>query len=164
MKREAREKNSFASRFTLHERRSSMISKKITINATPQQCFKVITDYKNYPKFLEDLKKIDVKKRKGNTCEVTHHIEVVKDISYTLLMTEHPKKHIVEWTFVCGDAMRDNNGSWVLKEIKKGQTQATYNIEIRFGLFVPSFVSKILTEQHLPKLLKAFKKRIETNS
>ena len=140
-----------------------MISKKITINATPEQCFKVITDYKSYPKFLDDLKKIEVKKQKGNMCEVTQHIEVMKDISYTLRMTADPKKHVVVWDFVEGDYLRDNNGSWELKEIKKGQTQATYNIDIRFGLLVPSFVSKMLTEQHLPKLLKAFKKRIETN-
>ena len=75
-------------------------------------------------------------------------------------MTGKPHER-VEWAFVEGDFMRDNHGFWQLEEIKKGVTKATYNIDIKFGLLVPSLISTKLTENHLPAMLKAFKKRIE---
>lgn len=140
-----------------------MIARKITINATPRQCFDVISDFSHYPKFLDDLKKVTISKKKGNECLVTYHLMVVKEIVYTLRTTVDPKKMRIEWAFVEGDYMRDNHGFWELKEIKKGQTVATYHIDIQFGFLVPGFVTKMLTEQHLPKMLKAFKEKIEAD-
>lgn len=138
-----------------------MVSQDIEIKATPKQCYQVITDFKSYPKFLKEIFAIEVKKKTGETCAVTYHIKIIKDISYTLKMKGKPHER-VEWSFVEGDFMRDNHGFWQLEEIKKGVTQATYNIDIKFGLLVPSLISKKLTENHLPTLLKAFKKRIES--
>lgn len=138
-----------------------MVSRDIEIKATPKQCYQVITDYKKYPEFLNEMCAIDVKKKTGDTSVVTYHIKVIKDISYTLMMKGKPHER-VEWSFVEGDFMRDNHGFWQLQEIKKGVTKASYNIDIKFGLLVPGFISKKLTENHLPALLKAFKKRIES--
>ena len=137
-----------------------MVSQHIEIKATPKQCYQVITDYKNYPKFLKEIFAIEVQQKKAESCVVTYHIKIIKDITYTLKMTGKPHER-VQWSFVEGDFMRDNHGFWQLEEIKKGVTKATYNIEIKFGLLVPSLISTKLTENHLPAMLKAFKKRIE---
>lgn len=138
-----------------------MISRKITIGATPKECFNVVADFKNYPKFLEDVKKIKISKKKGNVCDVTYTLSFIKEITYTLRTTVNSKKLAIEWDFVEGDYMRDNHGFWEFKEIKKGQTQVTYHIDIQFGFLVPGFVSKMLAEQQLPKMMKALKERVE---
>ncbi len=137
-----------------------MISQEIEIKATPKQCFDVITDYESYPEFISDLKEVDVKNRKGSTCEITYHIHVIKEITYSLKMTEKSPKR-VEWSFIEGDFMKDNKGFWELEEIKKGVTKATYNIDVKFGLLVPGAVTKVLVGKNLPSMLKSFKKRIE---
>lgn len=138
-----------------------MVSQSIEIKATPKEVYKVIADFENYPDFIKDLKTVEVSKKKGDNCEVTYHINVIKEISYTLKMKGSPDKKL-EWTFVEGDFMKDNHGFWELEEIKKGVTKATYNIDVKFGLLVPKAITQKLVDNHLPGMLKAFKKRIES--
>jgi ribosome-associated toxin RatA of RatAB toxin-antitoxin module len=140
-----------------------MVSQSIEIKASPKQCFDVITDYKNYEKFIKDLKSVTVTNKKGGDCDVTYEIDVIKRISYSLHMMATPPNK-VEWSFICGDVMKENQGFWELEEIKKGLTRATYNIEVKFGLLVPSIITKALVGSNLPAMLKSFKERIESKS
>lgn len=137
-----------------------MVSQSIEIKATPKQCFDVITDYRNYGEFIKDLKSVAVTNKKSGTCDVTYEIDLIKKISYTLHMTETPPNKL-EWSFIRGDIMKDNQGFWELKEMKKGLTKVTYNIEIKFGLLVPNVITKALVGSNLPAMLKSFKERIE---
>ncbi|OVE81862.1 hypothetical protein BVY03_02490, partial [bacterium K02(2017)] len=104
----------------------------IKINATPAKCYKVIWDFENYPEYIDDLNEVEVKNKKSTTCEVTYHIKIIKDITYTLNMKGTKSKKI-EWSFVNGDFMKDNHGFWDFKEIKKGVTEATYSIDVSLG-------------------------------
>jgi coenzyme Q-binding protein COQ10 len=67
----------------------------------------------------------------------------------------------VSWTFVDGDFMKDNKGSWQLEEQGEGVTKATYNIEVALGPLVPKTIVNALVDTSLPKLLENFKKRAE---
>ena len=137
-----------------------MVSQSIEIKATPKRCFQIITDYEKYPDFIKDLKTVKVTNKKGSGCDVTYEIDVIKRISYSLKMKTTPPDRI-EWSFIRGDVMKDNQGFWDLEEIKKGVTKATYNINVKFGLFVPEMVTKALVGKNLPAMLESFKKRIE---
>lgn len=136
------------------------VSETIEIKASPKKCYEVITNYEKYPEFLKELNAIEVKNKKGNTAQVTYEINLIKKIHYTLKMVGKPP-NLVEWSFVEGDVMRDNHGSWEFEEIKKGLTRATYTVDITFGLFVPSLITKKLIGSNLPAMLKAYKERIE---
>lgn len=137
------------------------VSKTIEIKASPKRCYEVITDYENYPEFFKELHEVQVSEKKGNTALVTYEINLIKKIHYTLKMVGKPHKR-VEWTFVEGDIMKDNHGFWELEEIKKGVTRATYNIDITFGLFVPSLITKKLIGFNLPAMLQACKEKVES--
>lgn len=134
-------------------------SKTIEIKATAKECFKVITDYESYPEFLKEVTDIAVTKKGTGIHEVTFGLHLIKRLSYTLRMVAKPPKQVT-WTFVKGDFMKSNTGEWTLEE-KKGVTQATYTIDVSFGLLVPGAVSKALIGNHLPAMLEAFKERIE---
>lgn len=136
------------------------VTESIEINATPKKCYEVITDYEAYPEFLSNLKTVTVSKKKGETCEITYEIDLIKTISYTLKMNGKPPKKI-EWSFVKGDIMKDNHGHWTLEEVKKGVTRATYELNIELGLLVPGAITKRLVGKNLPEMLASFKKRIE---
>ena len=132
----------------------------IEIKASPDACYKVITDYETYPEFLKETVAVSVDKKSGNNFEVTFTLHIIKKFSYTLKMVGKPGKEIT-WTFVKGEFMKDNKGGWILEEVKKGVTKATYAVDLQLGLLVPGAVAKMLVEKSLPTMLKAFKERIE---
>jgi len=135
-------------------------SEQIEINASPKDCYKIITDYAKYPEFLKESKGVVIDKKAGNTATVTYTLELIKKFSYTLKMIGKPPKS-VKWNFVKGDLMKSNTGEWILEDNGNGGTLATYNIEVNLGLFVPGAISKMLIGSSLPGMLKSFKKRIE---
>lgn len=136
-------------------------TESIEIKASPKKCYDVITDYESYPEFLKETTGVEIKKKSGNTAEVTFSLNLIKRFSYTLKMTGKPPSKI-QWSFVEGDIMKSNDGEWILEEVKKGVTLATYTIEVNLGLLVPGAVSKMLIGSNLPNMLKSFKNRIES--
>ena len=62
----------------------------------------------------------------------------------------------VVWSFVEGD-FRDCSGSWTFEEQDKGVTEATYEVDVEFGLFVPKKITELLVGNNLPVLMKNFK-------
>ena len=132
----------------------------ITINATVEKCWSVISDYERYPEFLPEVKKIRTLNRRGTEVDVQYEAEVVKIIKYTVHMKEEaPKK--VSWSFIDGEFMKDNKGGWVLEDAGEGKTKATYSIAVEVGMLVPKTIVNALVDTQLPKLLENFKKRIE---
>lgn len=135
----------------------------IEINATPKQCFDIVKDFENYPKIMKEISDVEVESAGKNKFHVTYTINLIKKIQYTVEITcKSPSR--ISWTFVDGDMMKDNNGSWDFEELEKGLTLATYTIEVKFGLLVPGSVAKKLISSTLPAMLKSFKKAIEASA
>jgi ribosome-associated toxin RatA of RatAB toxin-antitoxin module len=134
--------------------------KSIVIEVPAEKLYEVIADYGKYPEFLAEAKKVDVKPD-GESVLVTYTIDIkATKITYTLRHTgKRPTE--VKWTLVKGEMMKVNNGSWTLKDLGGGRTDATYAIELKLGALVPGFVEKMLAEQNLPTTLAAFKQRAE---
>jgi ribosome-associated toxin RatA of RatAB toxin-antitoxin module len=136
-------------------------TRTITINAPVEKVFDIITNYDRYPEFLPEVKKITTGKRQGNTVEVHYEVDVVKRIRYSIRVTEDRPKRM-SWTFIEGEVMKDNKGSWTLEPEGEGKTRATYNVEMALGALIPKAIINTLTETQLPKMLDAFKRRAET--
>src|SRR5262245_34818316 len=135
--------------------------RSIEINAPVEKVFAVISDYDRYAEFLPEVKRISTSGRRANQVDVHYEVNVVKTIHYTLRMSEQ-KPNRVDWTFVEGELMKDNRGSWVLERLGEGRTKATYTIEVKLGALVPGAIVKALVETNLPKMLEAFKFRSES--
>ncbi|MFB1481620.1 type II toxin-antitoxin system RatA family toxin [Corallococcus sp. RDP092CA] len=135
-------------------------TRTITINAPVEKVFDVITNYDRYPDFLPEVKKISTSQRQGNTVQVHYEVDVVKRIRYTIRVTEERPKRM-SWSFVEGEVMKDNKGSWTLEPEGEGKTRATYNVEMALGALIPKAIINTLTETQLPKMLDAFKRRAE---
>jgi coenzyme Q-binding protein COQ10 len=135
-------------------------SASTVIHATIEKVFSVITDYEKYAQFLSEVKKVKVGPKKDGQCDVEYEASLMKTIHYTLHMKEEaPSK--VSWTFVKGDFMKDNKGSWLLEAAGEGQVKATYTIEVGLSPLVPQSIVNALVGGSLPKMLEAFKKRAE---
>ena len=139
----------------------------IVINAAPDKVFAAITDYAKYSVFLDEVTFAKVDSRSGNVVRASFEVDIkVKKISYTISLTEKENES-VSWTLVKGDFMEINNGSWTLRDLGNGTTEATYKVEIvpkvpRTLRFMKDKISKALTQGSLPKTLKSFKARSES--
>jgi ribosome-associated toxin RatA of RatAB toxin-antitoxin module len=138
-------------------------TRSIVINAPPDKVFDVIAQYDRYTEFLPEVKKIRTSDRKGNEVKVHYEINLVKTVRYTILAREERPKRM-SWTFVEGEMMKDNTGSWVLEPEGEGKTRVTYTVEVALALgpLVPKAIITGLVDQSLPKMLEAFKRRVET--
>ncbi|ATB34403.1 type II toxin-antitoxin system RatA family toxin [Melittangium boletus] len=136
-------------------------TRTIVINAPPDKLFDVITNYDKYGEFLPEVKKIWTSERKGNEVKVHYEVDVIKTIHYTILVKEERPTRM-SWTFVEGEVMKDNKGSWVLEPDGEGRTKATYTVDMALGALVPKAIVTKLAETSLPKMLDAFKRRAES--
>lgn len=135
-------------------------SRSIVINAPVEKVFDTITAYETYPQFLTECKEVKTSNRQGNQVDVHYKIDLVKSLRYTLRMREErPSK--LTWSFVEGEIMKDNQGTWVLEAAGEGKTRATYTIEVKLPMLVPKAIVSTLVDAGLPKMLEAFKKRAE---
>ncbi len=144
----------------------SEATRSITINVPTDKFWAVINDFKSYPEFLPEIRKIAVADAGGGKSDVSYTIElalpvlnVTKTINYTLRMVPEPMKRL-SWTLVKGD-MKENRGAWVIEPQGDGKTKATYSLEIGVGLLIPKVVTTVLAEQQLPTMLERFKQRAE---
>ena len=136
-------------------------SRSIVIDASPERVFDVIADYPRYPEFLSEVKSIHTSDRNGNQVDIHYEVDVVKRIHYTLRMVEERPRSL-RWTFVKGEVMKDNHGSWALEPTPDGRTRATYTVDVAVGLLVPRPILAALVDSSLPKMLESFKKRVES--
>ncbi len=135
-------------------------TRSIDIDAPIEKVFDVITDYARYPEFLTEVKKTTVGRRNGSEVDVTYEVSVMKNIRYTLRMNESRPSRVA-WSFVEGEVMKDNKGEWALIAVGEGKTRVSYTVDMALGALVPKAIVNTLVETSLPKMLEAFKKRIE---
>jgi len=135
-------------------------SKSIVINAPMEKIYALITDYASYKDFIPEVRAVQVLEQQGNEATVQYEAEIIKKIKYTLRHVGAPPNRLT-WSFVKGDFMKDNKGSWELVDQGDGKTLVTYNIEIGLGPLVPKSIVDTLTATSLPKLLENFKRQAE---
>jgi coenzyme Q-binding protein COQ10 len=131
-----------------------------TFDAPIEKAFKVISDYGSYPQFMSDVKRVSVIESSPEKKLVEFELQIIKSIRYQLWMTEIANTEVA-WRFHSGEMFKENTGSWKLKDLGGGKTQAEYTIDAKFGMFVPGMIEKKLIEVNLPTMMKAFKARIE---
>ena len=136
-------------------------SRTIVINAPIEKVFDVITQYEKYAQFLSEVKEVRTSNRQGNQVDVHYKVDVVKTIKYTIRAKEERPTRM-SWTFVEGEFMKDNKGSWVLEKDGETKTKATYTVEMALGALVPKSIVTALVETSLPKMLESFKRRAES--
>lgn len=131
----------------------------VTVNVPRDRFFDVICDYERYPEFLPDMKIVKIVQRDGDVVDVHFTLNMIKELRYTLRLTERPKQGL-DWVLLEGPFKR-NEGGWSLADTPDGGTDASYTIEVSVGVFLPGTLVNKLVGQTLPATLAAFKSRAE---
>lgn len=129
-------------------------------NCTPEEFYAIVSDYESYPEFLKEVKECKVVESKGKTKIVEYKVNVIKNFTYKLKMTETPEKKI-SWEFAGGDIFKTSDGSWSVEPEGKGKCKATYTVDATFSMFVPGPIAKALVSVNLPAMMQAYRDRIK---
>lgn len=133
----------------------------IIVDIPPEKFFKVISDFESYPEFVSEVKRVKILERTENALKAEFEVFLIKTVKYTLNLNLKPPKEL-SWTLSEKGFFKQNDGSWELKPVEKGKkTDATYTVELSFGMLVPKPIVTMLTSQQLPQMLKRFKERAE---
>lgn len=124
-----------------------------------EKFYQAVVDYKSYPQFVDGMKSVEVKSEAADGATVTFNLSLIKDISYTIKLTNKPSTE-VSWTLVSGDMMKTNIGKWTIKDLG-GKCEVTYSLEVELKGFLPGLgmIEKTLVSTNLPLNMKAFAKR-----
>lgn len=124
-----------------------------------EKFYQAVVDYKSYPQFVDGMKSVEVKNEAADGATVTFNLSLIKDISYTIKLTNKPSTE-VSWTLVSGDMMKTNIGKWTIKDLG-GKCEVTYSLEVELKGFLPGLgmIEKTLVSTNLPLNMKAFAKR-----
>ena len=124
---------------------------------TPEQFYKIVSDYEKYPEFLQEVKGCKILKTEGQKKLVEYTVSVIKDFKYSLWMTESP--NLISWEFASGEIFKTSVGSWKI-EAEGNKTRATYKVEATFNLLVPGPIAKALVSVNLPNMMSSYHKRV----
>jgi hypothetical protein len=90
-------------------------------------------------------------------------LNLIKKFFYVLDMFEEAPKRL-SWELADSNLMKSNSGSWTLKAGKKGTTDATYSLEVKFRGLVPSAVSDRIAQANLPAMFEGFQGLIDAEN
>lgn len=138
------------------------VKRSIDVNAPAKKAFKIICDFESYPDFLPEIIGVKILKKGAKTATAQFTIKLFTTTKYTLKFQFFPQNKIT-WSLVESAYMTKDDGMWEIEELKKSNLKLTYSAEISFGWLVPKKIAESLIIDHLPRMMKCFKQRIEHN-
>jgi coenzyme Q-binding protein COQ10 len=136
-----------------------------TLDVSKEKLLAAITDYPNYPSFVEGMKKVTVTKNPDGSVQGHYDFSMMgKEMNYILNVKENLSQGIVEWSLVKSDFFTVNNGKWTVTEAGANQCKVHYSLEVDFSFSVPSFILKGIVKTSLPTVVDQFYKRAKATS
>jgi ribosome-associated toxin RatA of RatAB toxin-antitoxin module len=132
-----------------------------TLSVDQDKLFATITRYEDYPEFVEGCTSVEVDRLPSGQSRVKYHVNLLKEISYTLDLREDREKGVIEWNLVQSDFMKKNSGRWELKAAGSGKTQVKYSVEIDLKFPVPGLIMNRLVKGSLPAMVRSFEKQAQ---
>jgi ribosome-associated toxin RatA of RatAB toxin-antitoxin module len=127
-----------------------------------KKLFETIIKYEDYPQFVAGCSSVKVERKAPNKAQAAYHVNMIKELSYTLDHVENPDALTVEWKLVSSDFMKSNNGKWTLKPLGTDKTDVRYEVEVDFSFPVPGLILSRVVKGSLGPMVKSFVARAES--
>jgi len=139
-------------------------SQSITIAASPERCFEIVTDFASYPEWARDLKEAIVRDRdsQGRPTEVEFRASALgRSTHYTLAYDYSDAPERLSWSMVKGDIMRAIDGAYWFRPAPSGGTDVQYDLAIELVVPLPGFVKR-RAEVRILNTIRELKTRAES--
>ena len=140
-------------------------TQQITVEASPERCFAVATDFEHYPEWATDVKEATVVERddEGRPTEVDFRAAAMgRSTRYQLRydLTGAPQR--MSGTLTHGDITKAIDGSYdFVPGTSPGTTDVTYKLSIELVVPLPGFVKR-RAEVKILNTIKELKARVES--
>lgn len=131
-------------------------------DAPIETIFEVITNYSEYPEFVDGCSSVSVLEQNEEGARVEFGLNLIKKFKYILVL-KHTRPTEVSWSFESGGIFKKNEGAWKLKDLGDGRTEVNYGLEVDIKGFAPKALVNSLTEKNFPAMLKSYHERCKTH-
>ena len=142
--------------------------RKEVIDVPLKTFFDVVCDFSSYPEFVTGMKKAKLLGEEGGRKKVEFELELMKRVQYVVSLAQTMDGNAgtakVDWHLVSSEAMKVNNGTWLLKALGPQKTEVTYKLEVEVNFPVPGFIMRGLVGNSLPTAIKEFVDRAKKRS
>ena len=136
------------------------------VNASADKVWKVITDYKAYPSWIDDLESTQTYENTGRHIKVQFNLSVMmKDITYYIDHDYQPAKGYLTWQrdYRRESDIDDSTGYWLVYPTPgyEGWTRVEYTVDLRLKGWVPGILENMLAKKGLILATSWVKKQAE---
>jgi ribosome-associated toxin RatA of RatAB toxin-antitoxin module len=134
----------------------------IEVDAPPERCFALLTDYERIPSWQGAVKSIRVLERdeRGRGSVVEYEVDAkLKTVRYRLRQVyDEPRRLASEYL---GGDFRDFSGEWRFEVAGEGRTRVELDLRIDPGRFVPGPVRGAISDAVMKRALRDLKREAE---
>jgi ribosome-associated toxin RatA of RatAB toxin-antitoxin module len=138
-------------------------TESITVNASPETIYTVVTDFEHYADWVSDLKRIEVVSRdeEGRAVEVEFRAAAFgRSTTYTLHYDYAKAPAELSWRQVRGDLTETLNGRYKF-EPDDEDTKVTYDLEVELLVPIPTFIKSRAAYRIQTQALRELKAQAE---
>lgn len=138
-------------------------TERLTMRATPEQCFAVVTDFERYPDWAADIKqvRVDETDAEGRAVKVTFRAAAFgRSTTYTLEYDYSGAPHRLSWVEISGDITNRLDGTYEFAAIGD-DTEVTYHLDVELRVPIPGFVKRRAESRITTLALRELKARVE---
>jgi ribosome-associated toxin RatA of RatAB toxin-antitoxin module len=135
----------------------------ITVDASPQRVYDVVTDFEHYDAWVSDLKRIEVLSRdaEGRALEVEFRAAAFgRSTTYTLHYDYSHAPAQLSWHQIEGDLTEMLNGQYLF-EADGDETRVTYELEVELLVPIPTFIKSRAAYRIQTQALRELKAQAE---
>jgi ribosome-associated toxin RatA of RatAB toxin-antitoxin module len=135
----------------------------ITVDASPQRVYDVVTDFEHYDAWVSDLKKIEILSRDadGRALEVEFRAAAFgRSTTYTLHYDYSKAPNQLSWHQIEGDLTETLIGQYLF-EADGDETRVTYDLEVELLVPIPTFIKSRAAYRIQTQALRELKAQAE---
>jgi Polyketide cyclase / dehydrase and lipid transport len=135
----------------------------ITIDADPADIMAVIADFANYPAWAESVKSAEVVEvgPDGRARRVAFSLDAGILRDHYELAYDWSGDEQVEWHLTRGQMMRDQHGTYTLRQEARGRCLVTYQLSVDLIIPMLGLLKRKAERVVMDTALKELKKRVE---
>jgi ribosome-associated toxin RatA of RatAB toxin-antitoxin module len=136
----------------------------MSMKASPERLFAVVTDYERYPEWAADVKHVEVLERDahGRGTRVAFRAAAMgRSTSYTLVYDYSNSPTEVSWVLERGDITRRLDGTYVFAPADDEVTDVTYHLAVELVVPLPGFIKSRAEGRIIGNALRELKARVE---
>ncbi len=121
------------------------VIERMLIDASPDECFEVLTDFARYSEWAADVKSVHVDSTDdaGRASVVTFRAAAFgRSTSYSLRYDYEGSPSSLSWVQVDGDLTGQLDGSYHLTATESGETEIEYRLVVDLKVPLPGFVKR----------------------